>query len=93
MQNIVINYDFKTGKELSYKQALYEKGDFETNCIVFFNREKCNVTIRRSDGRYINNQEVYSNKYDYTKKEIRTSHNLLKMFIAGAFKWRKVCRD
>ncbi len=88
---ITIHYDFTDGTELSYYQGLTTNGDFNTCCLSFFSQEIFgNVIIVKKDGSYIDKNEVLSNKYDYTDKNIKRSHNIYKMFMTGAFKWRRV---
>lgn len=92
MRKITINYNFTSGDELSYKEVKDCPNGYniKTNCLQFFNLHSGDdVTILRKDGRYINNLELLKNTGVYTDKEIRSQHNILKMFIAGAFNWRQ----
>jgi hypothetical protein len=45
------------------------------------------VTIVGEEG-YYNVQEILSNKFNIINKEMRIQHNLLKMFVADAFRAR-----
>lgn len=94
MNRIFINYDYTTEDEFSYGEGekiieKYPDYVFETNCLLFIDRKDCDVTIRKKNGEYINNQEIYKNTGEYTDKEIRKEHILLKIFLAGGFKWQK----
>lgn len=72
-----------------------------TNCLTFFNIDKLTrygyeVTIRRRDGKCINLSYLLANKQDssgrqlYTNKEIRTAHNVYRLFIAGALEFESL---
>lgn len=94
---IVINYDFTSGKELSFAEGLeaYETGkDFETNCLDFFNPPSldtyCDVVIVKKDKSYISLKDLLANTDDrYTVKHMRETHMTQKMLIAGSFKFKQ----
>lgn len=95
MNKITIHYDYKDGAEDDYYtiQSTQKKYNihtvhFETHCLLFFKDFNLDVTILCEDGRYINNQELLKNTGEYTDKEIRKEHDVLKMFLAGAFRWK-----
>jgi hypothetical protein len=81
---IIINYDFISGNEVSYIEGKKLKDDFETNVLDFFNFDiKPNVVVLKKDGSYINKEELLKNNGSYTKKEIRKSHNIIKLLKSG----------
>ena len=88
---IIIHYDYTNGTELSYAEGIQKKDNFFTNCLDFF----CNdtnvfdVKILCYNGDYISRNELLLNNGDYTDKEIRKEHNILKMLKAGTFKFKK----
>lgn len=81
---ITIHWDFANGTEISYKQGLDKGDNFSTNCLDFFSNDTiADVIVLRKDGRMINSRYIHM----HTDKEIRKSHNLHKMLVAGAFNW------
>lgn len=95
---ILINYDFTTKNELSFfevKEKLKEKtvNNIETNCLDFFDFDYLNLTddviIRKNDNSYISLKELYNNDEAYTFKFIIPTHNVLKMFKANSFNFKK----
>ena len=85
---IFINFDFTTGRELSYVEGKECKVSFETNCTTFFNTDN-NAIVRKKDGSEISVVSLLSNHGFYTEKEIRPEHNLYKMLLADAFTFVK----
>lgn len=92
-KHIFINYDFISGKELPYSQAIECKNEFETNCLTFFNfdnlSEYNDIIVRKQNGDYICAIELLNNEYKYCEKQIRISHNICKMLLANSFEFRK----
>ena len=92
---IYINYDFTNSKEISYKEVL-EQIDLNDNDIIYthclsffyFDCEAHDVIIIDKEGKYIRRNELLENKGNYTTKQIRKQHNILKMFLAGSFEWQ-----
>jgi len=88
---ITIHYDFTDGTEVSRGEGLQLGDNFTTNCLTFFNNDydyDCKIVCK--DGRYILMSELYTdaNKI-YTDREIRETHNILKIFIANGFNWKQ----
>lgn len=88
---IKIHYDFSDGTEISYIEGLNLKDGFNTHCLDFFTMENSadDVIVCCKDGSYISRNELASNQFDYTEKEIRLAHNIQKMLKAGCFKFKK----
>lgn len=87
---IKIHYDFIDNTELSYYEGLLKGDDFNTNCLDFFcfDTNATDVVIINKNGNYISRNELLVNNGCYTTKQIRKSHNILKLFKANAFKWK-----
>ncbi len=85
---IIINYDFTDGTEISYGEAIKTTRSFTTNCLEFFSSDNINATVIRKDGSSINVGDLLENKNGHCLKEIRKSHDLRKMLLAGSFTWR-----
>lgn len=83
---IKIHYDFVDGSEISYDEGKTKKDGFNTNCLSFFTMENeaDEVLVVKKDGSYISRNNIN----EHSAKEIRASHNIYKMLIAGAFEWR-----
>ena len=86
---IIIHYDFVLKTEVSYKEGLLLEDNFTTNCLDFFctDCKATDVVIINKKGKYISRNELLQNKGNYTNKQIRKEHNILKMFKAGSFVW------
>jgi len=82
---ITIHYDFTDGSEVSYHEGLVLKDNFTTCCLDFFNFdiETDDIIIIKKDGKKISRRYIQK----HSTKEIRNSHNIHKMFIAGSFQW------
>lgn len=93
---IVINYDFTSGKELSFAEGVNigKTGEsFETNCLEFFTPDSldkyCDVVVVKKDKSYISLKDLLENNDDiYTVKHIRETHMTQKMLISGSFKFK-----
>jgi hypothetical protein len=92
---IYIHYDFTNSKEISYKEVLLEvdlnnNDMIYTNCLSFFcfDCKAHDVIIIDKEGNYISRNELLLNQGNYTTKEIRKQHNILKMFLANSFNWQ-----
>ena len=96
---ILINYDFSTGNEISYQQCLNILAStncdipFETHCLQIFSFDNLltnikDIVVRKKNGDYISMAGIMENCGKYTNKEIRHSHNILKILLAGGFKWQ-----
>ncbi len=94
---IVINYDFTSGKELSFAEGVVagKTGDsFETNCLDFFTPDSlnkyCDVVVVKKDKSYISLKDLLENNDDrYTVKHMRDAHRTQKMLIAGSFNFKQ----
>ena len=88
---ITIHYDFVDGTEVSYKEGLELKDNFNTNCLTFFDNDEevDDVVIISKNGSILSRKLLLENNSNYTIKEIRKEHNIYKMFIANSFKWLK----
>lgn len=86
---IFIHYDFTDGTEVSYHEGLKLKNGFTTNCLDFFNfdSEADDVLIIDKHGNTLSMNSLLV-KNPYTNKEIRTEHNIQKMFKANSFNWQ-----
>lgn len=82
---ITIHWDFKDGSEVSYMQGKLLGDNFTTNCLDFFNMDERvdDVVVLRSDGCKISRKNIEN----HTNKQIRQSHNIHKMLLAGSFNW------
>ena len=89
MVKVNIHMDFSDGSEIPYFDGKESLKDFNTHCLQFFNDFRMDVTLIQKRGVYINNQELLRNTGEYTDKEIRRMHNVLKIFLAGGLKWVK----
>ena len=89
---IKIHYDFSDGTELSYAEGLLKRDNFSTHCLQFFKIQNTasDVIIIDKQGNELSRNKLLFNDSTYTSKEIRAEHNILKMFVAGAFDWRKM---
>ena len=88
MNKIIIHWDFTDGTEISYMEGLLREDGFTTSCIQFFTTEN-DARVVKKDGSYIDVLELLENTGEYTDKEIRPAHNLVKMLVADAFEWKK----
>src|SRR5271169_6884770 len=90
MKTIFINFDFTTGAELSYEEGLKQDDTYETNVLDFFSFGKYadDVIVRKKDGSYISRNELLNVHGTYIDKDIRSEHNIHRMLVAGAFKFR-----
>lgn len=97
MSKITINFDFVSGKEVSFVEGRdkYMDGEsFETNCLEFFQFDSLaiydDVIVKAKGGKYISLKELLSNEdTSYTSKEIRVSHNVRKMLVAGSLEFKQ----
>ena len=89
---IYINYDFVSGKELSYGEGLEATDTFETNCLDFFNTDSLtewnDVVVINKNNEYISCKDLLEDSTPYTSKEIRMSHNIHKMLVSNSFTWQ-----
>lgn len=90
---IIIHYDFRTGRELSYiegKFAVINNQSFVTNCLDFFDFDCAadDVIVLKSDGTKISRNSLLTATQTHTVKQIRRSHNIQKMLKAGALTFR-----
>lgn len=94
---IVINFNFVSGKELSYIEArnMCESGNsFETNCLEFFRPDMldkyCDIIVVKKDKSYISLKDLLANNDErYTSQHMREAHNTQKMLVAGSFEFKK----
>ena len=82
---ITIHYDFTNGSEVSYDEGLFLKDNFTTCCLDFFNYDTItdDVIVLMKSGKHISRKDIQK----HSKKEIRKSHNIHKMLVAGNFEW------
>lgn len=82
---IIIHWDFTDGSEVSYQEGLKLKDNFKTCCLDFFNMDEKvdDIVVLRSDGSKISRKNIREHSF----KEIRKSHNIHKMLVAGSFNW------
>ena len=87
---IKIHFDFTDNTEVSYKEGLILKDNFNTCCLDSFctDCKATDVIIIDKSGNYISRNELLLNKGNYTSKQIRNAHNILKMFKANTFNWQ-----
>ncbi len=87
---ITVRLDFTVGDEISYEEGLRKEDGFATHCLDFFSMGPiANVVVVKKDGSYIDRNELLLDSSPYTAKDIRPSHNLIKMLKAGAFKFKQ----
>ena len=92
---ITIHFDFTDGTELSYIKG-FELGDnFTTCCLDFFSFDTNvdDVIVLCNDGSKISRNELLLNDGRYTDKQIRKSHNIHRMLVAGSFKFVLINND
>jgi hypothetical protein len=87
-QVIEIHWDFSEGDELSYAEGKEYKYDFVTHCLEFFSMDNPQSYVIRKDGKRISVQDLLKNDGRHTRKQMRHAHNIRKMLVAGAFKWK-----
>lgn len=91
---ITINYDFVSGKEISYGEGIEKKDNFETNVLTFFCfdqlEENIDVKVVKKNGDYILLSELLLNNNGYCEKELRQAHNVYKLLVAGTFEFKKI---
>ena len=82
---ITIHFDFSDGTEVSYADGKLLKDNFTTHCLDFFNMDEQvdDVVVLRKDGRKISRKSINQ----HTVKDIRPSHDIHKMLVAGSFEW------
>jgi len=82
---ITIHWDFTDGTEISYMQGKLLGNNFTTHCLDFFNMDEKvdDVIVLRKDGGKISRKNINN----HSLKEIRKSHNIHKMLVAGSFNW------
>lgn len=82
---ITIHWDFTDGTEISYMQGKLLGNNFTTHCLDFFNmdEEVDDVVVLRSNGGKISRKNIK----EHSSKEIRKSHNIRKMLVAGSLNW------
>jgi hypothetical protein len=80
-----IHWDFSSGTEVPYTHGKLLGDNFTTHCLDFFNmdQEVEDVVVLRSDGKKISRKNIQK----HSVKEIRKSHNIHKMLVAGYFNW------
>lgn len=101
MSKITINFDFVSGKEVSFiegKDKYMDGESFETNCLEFFQFHSLaiydDVIVKAKGNKYISLKELLSNEdTSYTTKEIRVSHNVRKMLVAGSLEFKTIQRE
>jgi hypothetical protein len=85
---IHIHWDYVDGTEVSYAEGLLLCDNFTTNCLDFFSNDiEADVIVMKKNGEFI--QKSRLNKL-HSAKQIRLSHNILKMLKADSFSW---CKD
>lgn len=82
---ITIHWDFTDGTEISYVDGLLRGDNFTTCCLEFFDMGSRvdDIVVVRKNGKKISRKNIQ----DHTTKEIRGTHNIRKMLVAGSFKW------
>ena len=93
---IQIEFDYTHGYLSSYSEVLEDiKADKHmifTNCLNFFSFDYLgkgyDVIVRKLNGQKIVLSELLENTGVYTDKEIRKAHNVYKMLLAGAIRFR-----
>lgn len=86
-QEINIHYDFTDGTEIPYGVAKDCDTAFNTHCLDFFCTDNINATVKKADGKSIAVKDLLANDGRFTEKEIRKSHNIRKMLVAGSLEW------
>lgn len=91
MKIIIINLDFTSGKEISYEEGLKKNTSFTTHVLDFFSFDTNadDVIVLRKDHSSISRNELLKKDQTYCNKEIRPAHNIRKMLVAGAFKFKE----
>ena len=97
MSKITINFDFVSGNEVSFVEGKHKfvcGESFTTNCLEFFQFDSLaiydDVIVKAKGGKYISLKELLSNEdTSYTSKEIRVSHNVRKMLVAGSLEFKQ----
>ena len=87
-QNIRIHWDFSDGTELSFYESIqaYRNGEkFNTHCLSFFDFLFDCVLIKKN-GETLTPNKLIEDRGFYTSKEIKHTHNIYRMLVAGAFK-------
>lgn len=89
---ITIHYDFTDGTELSYIEGLRKGDNFTTCCLDFFSSDNkaSDIMVLDRKGNTLFRNRLMRGEGHYTTKEIRISHNIRKMLIAGSFNWQRV---
>lgn len=98
---IILHYNFTTGKEVSYQEALYEHSIGHivySHALDLFKHGGHVIVLRQIADRSIDLLDT--DKFEYISsrhiqehargKEIRPAHNLHRMLMAGAFEWKPV---
>lgn len=94
---IIINWDFVSGKEVSFIEGMNQVNNFETNVLHFFCWDRigyldswgffipvvADVMVVKQNGDFISLRTIN----EHTDKEIRYPHNVCKMLVANAFQW------
>lgn len=101
MNIIYILYDYSNKYCLPYEKCTHlvpHSVGFETNCLDFFHFNYLDkyddVVMCKKDGSYISVRELLDeDNHVNTSKCMRESHNIHKMFIAGAFKWNTTAKE
>lgn len=92
---LVILIDETTKECLPYikvKKIHDKHNTYYTNCLVFFDfqyLEQFGDIVVRSGDKYISARELLDNTGEYTEKNIKRIHNILKLFITGSFEWKR----
>lgn len=97
MSKITINFDYISGNEVSFAEGrdkFMDGESFETNCLEFFQFDSLviydDVIVKAKGGKYISLKELlYNEDTSYTSKEIRVSHNVRKMLVAGSLEFKQ----
>jgi len=91
---VTIHYDFSDGTEISHLEGLVMEKmghSFNTHDITFFSNDTQadDVIVKTEEGHILSRKKLMTKGDNtYTNKEMRESHNLCKMLMAGSFKWR-----
>ena len=86
---IKIHYDFTDGTEVSYAEGLKLRDNFNTCCLDFFTTDHIadDIVVISKSGKELSRNELMKNKGNFTLKEIRKEHDILKMLKANTFNW------